>query len=123
LAQPGTIVVADSTRRLLGDLFYLRDLGRRDVKGIAEPVAVWEVKGASQSESRFEAVRTRLTDLIGRDDEIRLLMERQRLAWKGKGQIVLITGEPGIGKKRDLASLPSNGGSRRAGDLDSASES
>ena len=105
LAEPGTIVVADSTRRLLGDLFHLRDLGRRDVKGIAEPVAVWEVKGASQSESRFEAVRTRLTDLIGRDDEIRLLMERQRLAWKGKGQIVLITGEPGIGKSRLAAAL------------------
>jgi len=105
LAEPGTIVVADSTRRLLGDLFHLRDLGRRDVKGIAEPVVVWEVKGASQSESRFEAVRTRLTDLIGRDDEIRLLMERQRLAWKGKGQIVLITGEPGIGKSRLAAAL------------------
>ena len=58
LAEPGTIVVADSTRRLLGDLFHLRDLGRRDVKGIAVPVAAWEVKGASQSESRFEAVRT-----------------------------------------------------------------
>jgi class 3 adenylate cyclase len=105
LAEPGTIVVAASTRRLLGDLFHLRDLGRRDVKGIAVPVAAWEVKGASQSESRFEAVRTRLTDLIGRDDEIRFLMERQRLAWEGKGQIVLITGEPGIGKSRLAAAL------------------
>jgi len=58
LAEPGTIVVAASTRRLLGDLFHLRDLGRRDVKGIAEPVTAWEVRRASQSESRFEAVRT-----------------------------------------------------------------
>jgi len=58
LAEPGTIVVAASTRRLLGDLFRLRDLGRHEVKGIAEPVAAWAVEGVSASESRFEAVRT-----------------------------------------------------------------
>jgi len=105
LAEPGTIVVAASTRRLLGDLFELRDLGRQELKGIAEPVAAWAVKGVLYSESRFEAVRTRLTDLIGRDDEIRFLIERQHLAWKGEGQIVLITGEPGIGKSRLAAAL------------------
>jgi class 3 adenylate cyclase/tetratricopeptide (TPR) repeat protein len=106
LAEPGTIVVAASTRRLLGDLFRLRDLGSHEVKGIAEPVAAWVVEGVSDSESRFEAVRAAgLTDLIDREDELDFLLERQRLAWKGEGQIVLISGEPGIGKSRLAAAL------------------
>src|SRR5215510_12107025 len=106
LAEPGTIVVAASTRRLLGDLFRLRDLGRHEVRGIAEPAAAWAVEGVSDSESRFEAVRAAgLTDFIGREDEIDFLLERQRLAWKGEGQIVLISGEPGIGKSRLAAAL------------------
>jgi class 3 adenylate cyclase len=91
LAEPGTIVVAASTRRLLGDLFRLRDLGRHEVRGIAEPAVAWAVEGVSDSESRFEAVRAAgLTDFIGREDELDFLLERQRLAWKGEGQIVLI---------------------------------
>src|SRR5215467_11350333 len=106
LAEPGTIVVAASTRRLLGDLFGLRDLGLHEVKGIAEPVAAWVVEGVSDSESRFEAVRKAgLTDFIGREDELDFLLERQRLAWTGEGQIVLISGEPGIGKSRLAAAL------------------
>src|SRR5215468_3966254 len=106
LAEPGTIVVTASTRRLLGGLFRLRDLGLHEVKGIAEPVAAWVVEGVSDSESRFEAVRKAgLTDLIGREDELDFLLERQRLAWKGEGQIVLISGEPGIGKSRLAAAL------------------
>ncbi len=106
LAEPGTIVVAASTRRLLGDLFRLCDLGSHEVKGIAEPVAAWAVEGVSDSESRFEAVRAAgLTDLIDREDELDFLLERQRLAWKGEGQIVLISGEPGIGKSRLAAAL------------------
>jgi class 3 adenylate cyclase/predicted ATPase len=106
LAEPGTIVIAASTRRLLGDVFRLRDLGRHDVKGIADPVAAWAVEEVSASESRFEAARVAgLTDLIGRQDELDFLLERQRLAWKGKGQIVLISGEPGIGKSRLTAAL------------------
>ncbi len=106
LAEPGTIVVAASTRRLLGDWFRLRQLGRHEVKGIAEPVTAWAVEGISDSESRFEAVRAAgLTDLIGRKRELDFLLERQRLAWKGGGQIVLISGEPGIGKSRLAAAL------------------
>src|SRR6266404_4726224 len=106
LAEPGTIVVAASTRRLLGDLFRLCDLGSHEVKGIAEPVAAWAVEGVSDSESRFEAVRAAgLTDLIDREDELDFLLDRQRLAWKGEGQIVLISGEPGIGKSRLAAAL------------------
>src|SRR5260221_380292 len=106
LAEPGTVVVGASTRRLLGDLFHLRDLGLHEVNGIAAPVAGWAVEGVSASESRFEAVHTvNLTDLIGREDELDLLLKRQRLAWKGEGQMVLISGEPGIGKSRLAAAL------------------
>src|SRR5262249_61082190 len=80
-------------------------VGRREVRGIAEPVAAWVVGGVSDSESRFEAIRVAgLTDLIGREDELDFLLERQRLAWK-RGQIVLISGEPGIGKSRLVAAL------------------
>src|SRR5262249_11144484 len=114
LAEPGTIVVAASTRRLLGDLFRLRDLGLHEVKGITEPVGAWTVEGMSASESRFEAVRSaRLTDFIGREDELGFLLERQRLAWTGEGQIVLISGEPGIGKSR-LVAAPARRAARAA---------
>src|SRR5262249_44141378 len=111
VAEPGTIVIAASTRRLLGDLFRLRKLGLHEGKGIGGPVAgwggeAWAVEGVLASESRFEAVHAAgLTDLIGRDDELDFLLERQRLAWKGEGQIVLISGEPGIGKSRLAAAL------------------
>ena len=106
LAEPGSLVIAASTRRLLGDLFRLRDLGQHEVKGFAEPVAAWRVEGLSASESRFDAARVSgLADVIGRHKEIDFLLERQRLAWKGEGQIVLISGEPGIGKSRIAAAL------------------
>jgi class 3 adenylate cyclase/predicted ATPase len=106
LAEPGTVVIADSTRRLLGDLFRLRDLGQHKLKGINEPVAAWAVDGVSAAQSRFEAIHAAgVTDLVGREDELDFLLERQRLAWKGEGQIVLISGEPGIGKSRLVAAL------------------
>ncbi len=106
LAEPGSLVIAASTRRLLGDLFRLLDLGQHEVKGFAEPVAAWRVEGLSASESRFDAARVSgLADVIGRHKEIDFLLERQRLAWKGEGQIVLISGEPGIGKSRIAAAL------------------
>ena len=106
LAEPGTVVVAASTRRLLGDLFRMRDVGLHKVKGIAEPIAAWAVDGVSSSQSRFEAIHAAgLSDLIGREEELEFLLKRQRLAWKGEGQIVLIAGEPGIGKSRLAAAL------------------
>lgn len=106
LAEPGTVVVAASTRRLLGDLFRLRDLGVNKAKGFAEPIAAWAVDGVSASQSRFEAIHAAgLTKFIGREDELDFLLKRQRLAWKGEGQIVLISGEPGIGKSRLVAAL------------------
>ena len=106
LAEAGTVVISTSTQRLVGDLFHLRELGRHQLKDLAEPIAAWAVEGESHSESRFEAVRTaRLTDFIGREEEIKFLLERWRLARKGEGQIVLITGEPGIGKSRLAAAL------------------
>jgi class 3 adenylate cyclase/predicted ATPase len=104
LAEPGTVVIAETTRRLLGDLFRLSDLGHHKVKGIAEPIAAWAVDGVSASQSRFEAIHAAgLAEFIGREDELDFLLERQRLAWKGEGQIVLISGEPGIGKSRLVA--------------------
>ncbi|UQD84599.1 AAA family ATPase [Bradyrhizobium elkanii USDA 76] len=106
LAEPGVVVVAASTRRLLGNLFTLRSLGRREVKGISEPIAVWAVEGEPASESRFEAVRTaRSIGFVGRKAEIEFALSRQQLAWQGQGQAVLISGEAGIGKSRIVAML------------------
>jgi class 3 adenylate cyclase/tetratricopeptide (TPR) repeat protein/ABC-type transport system involved in cytochrome c biogenesis ATPase subunit len=106
LAEPGAVVVAPSTRALLGDLFTFRSLGRREVKGISEPIAVWAVEGGAVSESRFEAVRTaRSIGFVGRKAEIAFALSRQRLAWEGQGQVVLISGEAGIGKSRLVAKI------------------
>jgi class 3 adenylate cyclase/tetratricopeptide (TPR) repeat protein/ABC-type transport system involved in cytochrome c biogenesis ATPase subunit len=107
LAEPGAVVVAASTRRLLGDLFNFRNLGRREVKGISEPIEVWAVEAAASSESRFEAVRpaARSMGFVGRKAEIAFALSRQQLAWQGQGQVVLISGEAGIGKSRIVATL------------------
>jgi class 3 adenylate cyclase/tetratricopeptide (TPR) repeat protein len=106
LAEPGTVVVPASTRRLIGNRFRLQELGRHEVKGVAEPVEAWAVAGVSASEGRFEAVRSgRLTGFVGREHELGLLMERWNLAQDGEGQVVLLCGEPGIGKSRILAEL------------------
>jgi class 3 adenylate cyclase/predicted ATPase len=106
LAEPDTIVIAASTRRLVGDLFEYRDLGAVDVKGIAAPVPAWQVLRPSVVESRFEALRgAELSPLVGRDEEIDLLLRRWARAKAGDGQVVLVSGEPGIGKSRIAAAL------------------
>jgi predicted ATPase len=106
LAEPDTVVIASGTRRLLGDLFEYRDLGAVEIKGIVAPVPAWQVVRPSAVASRFEALRgSALTPLVGRDEEIDLLLRRWARAKTGDGQVVLISGEPGIGKSRITAEL------------------
>jgi predicted ATPase len=100
LAEPGTVVIAPSTRRLTGGLFDYEDLGAVEIKGLAAPVAAVRVLRASGAESRFEALRTARTPLVGRDEELALLQRRWRQAAAGEGCVVLVSGEPGIGKSR-----------------------
>src|SRR5271163_4126374 len=106
LAEPNMVVIADSTRRLLGNLFELRDLGPRELKGIAGPARAWAALRASSVESRFEALHmTGLAALVGREEEFEALLRRWSRAKSGEGQVVLISGEAGIGKSRLSASL------------------
>jgi class 3 adenylate cyclase/predicted ATPase len=106
LAEPGAVVIGARTRRLLGRLFDLDDLGTHRLKGLTAPVRVWRVLGESHAESRFEALHTaHLTPLIGREHEIGLLLERWERAQEGEGQVMLLCGEPGIGKSRLVRAL------------------
>ena len=107
LASADQIVIAASTRRLIGNAFELTDLGEHDLKGIAGPVHGWRVERAQGTESRFDASRgdRALTPLVGRKEELDLLLRRWSQAKDGEGQVVLLAGEPGIGKSRILSTL------------------
>jgi class 3 adenylate cyclase len=106
IAEPNTVVIADGTRRLLGNLFELHYLGAQDLKGIAGPVRGWAALRVSSAEGRFEALHpSGLTALVGREEELELLLRRWSRAKTGEGQVVLLSGEPGIGKSRLTAAL------------------
>src|SRR6516165_7234618 len=100
LAEPGTVVIAPGTRRLLGGLFDYEDLGAIEIKGLAAPVLAARVLRESGAESRFEALRASATPLVGRDEELAMLEQRWQQAKAGEGGVVLLSGEPGIGKSR-----------------------
>jgi class 3 adenylate cyclase/predicted ATPase len=106
LSEPNAVIIAAGTRRLIGDLFEYRDLGAVKIKGVAAPVSAWQVLRPSIVASRFEALRgPALSRLIGRDEEIDLLLRRWARAKAGDGQVVLISGEAGIGKSRIVSVL------------------
>jgi predicted ATPase len=106
VAEPNSVVIAESTRKLVGNLFELEDLGGYDLKGIAGPVRAWTALRPSSVESRFDALHTSgLTELVGREEELELLLRRWSKAKSGEGQVVLLCGEPGIGKSRLTAAL------------------
>jgi class 3 adenylate cyclase/predicted ATPase len=106
LAEPNTVVIAEGTRNLLGELFELEDLGAKELKGILGPVRAWAALRASSVASRFEALHTSgLTALVGREEEFELLLRCWSRIKTGQGQVVLVSGEAGIGKSRLTAAL------------------
>jgi class 3 adenylate cyclase/predicted ATPase len=105
-AKPGTVLISESTHRLIEGHFEYRNLGPVALKGWVDPLPAWQVLGASGVESRFEAEhKTRLTPLIGREEEIELLLRRWQLSKHGEGCVVVLTGEPGIGKSHIALAL------------------
>ena len=107
IAEPNTVVICDTTRRLLGNLFELKDLGPRDdLKGVGEEARAWAAVRASSVASRFEALHpSGMTALVGREEEFELLRRRWVTAKNGEGQVALLSGEAGIGKSRLTAAL------------------
>jgi len=106
VAAPNTVVIADSTQRLIRGLFDYNELGPRNIKGLSEPVRAYQVLTASGVPSRFEASAAGgLTPLVGRDEEIGLLVKRWHQAQEGEGQVVLLSGEAGVGKSRIMRGL------------------
>ena len=106
IAEPNTVVIADSTRRLIGNLFELEDLGSKDLKGMVGPGRAWAALRPALVEGRFEALHADgLTELVGREEELELILRRWAKAKSGEGQVVLLCGEPGIGKSRLTAAV------------------
>ena len=106
VAEPKSVVVAESTRKLVGNLFELRDVGPQELKGLSGAVRAWAALRPSSVESRFDAFHASgVTELVGREEELDLLLRRWSKAKRGEGQVVLLSGEPGIGKSRLTAAL------------------
>jgi class 3 adenylate cyclase len=106
VAEPNSVVIAEATRKLLGNLFELEDLGDQDLKGVSGPVRAWAALRPASVESRFEAMHASgLTELVGREEELEILLRRWSKAKTGEGQVVLLSGEAGIGKSRLMAAL------------------
>src|SRR5262249_54926772 len=106
VAEPNAVVIAESTRKLLGNLFEVQDLGAKDLKGVTGLVRAFAVLRPSSMESRFEALHVSgVTELVGREEELELLLGRWSKAKAGDGQVVLLSGEAGIGKSRLTAAL------------------
>ena len=103
--MPNTLVIGEATRRQIGGFFDLVDLGPQPFAGFAEPQLAWRVIGESGMLSRFEALRSGETPLVGREEEVELLVRRWQQAKSGEGRVVLIFGEPGIGKSRLTVAL------------------
>ena len=104
LAQPGEVMISAATRRLVGNLFECEDLAAQQLKGFAEPVRISRVRGL-RTVDRFAALHTSLGPLIGREQESALLIERWRRATEGEGHVVVLSGEPGVGKSRIVLAL------------------
>ena len=106
VAEPNSVVIAESTRKLLGNLFELEDLGAQDLKGMSGPLRAWVALRPASVESRFEAMHaSALTELVGREEELELLLRRWSKTKSGQGQVALLSGEAGIGKSRLAAAL------------------
>src|SRR5262249_43756850 len=104
IAKANTVIIAESTRKLVGTLFELDDLGAQNLKGIEGAVPAWAALRSSSVESRFDALHASgLTELVGREEELELLLRRWSKSKTGEGQVVLLSGEPGIGKSRLIA--------------------
>jgi hypothetical protein len=115
LATPASLVIATGTRQQIDEFFDLEDLGPQQLAGFAEPQRAWRILGESGALSRFEALRSGETPLVGREEEIELLTRRWQQAKSGEGRVVLISGEPGIGKSRLTAAPFDRRLSKRAG--------
>jgi hypothetical protein len=101
LAEPGGVVIGPGTGRLVAGLFDLTDLGEHELRGFGTKVQAWQVRGESRAESRFAArSATGLTPFVGRQHELGMLLDRFEQAKESEGQVVLLSGEPGIGKSR-----------------------